>query len=238
MALRWAIPDIHGCAKTLKALLENHIGPSRYDELYFVGDYIDRGPDSKGVIDYLMHLDYEGYKLFLLKGNHEDYMLKAWEESQVNTKGFLRKKKNKVQKEWMEFGGKQTLASFGVDKIDDVPEKYIQWIKELRLYIELHDYILVHAGLNFNKRDIFEDEKAMLWIREFDVNLDRTGKRHVIHGHVPINYEFITESLSNPKYGFIDLDNGCYMADREGFGNLLAYNMDSREIKVQRNIDY
>ena len=55
MSKRWIIPDIHGCAKTLKVLLENMLTVTKHDQLYFLGDYIDRGPDSKGVLDYLIH---------------------------------------------------------------------------------------------------------------------------------------------------------------------------------------
>ena len=51
MRKHWVIPDIHGCARTLHALIEDNIKPTKHDELYFLGDYIDRGPDSKGVID-------------------------------------------------------------------------------------------------------------------------------------------------------------------------------------------
>ena len=72
MSQRWIIPDIHGCAKTLKVLLENMLKVTKNDQLYFLGDYIDRGPDGKGVIDYLMHLQKEEYNVLLLKGNHED----------------------------------------------------------------------------------------------------------------------------------------------------------------------
>ena len=70
MARRWIIPDIHGCAKTVKVLLENMLKVTKHDQLYFLGDYIDRGPDSKGVIDYLMWLQKEEYEVHFIKGNH------------------------------------------------------------------------------------------------------------------------------------------------------------------------
>ena len=56
MRKRWVIPDVHGCVNTLKALIEEQIKPARYDELYFLGDYIDRGPDSRAVIDFIRNL--------------------------------------------------------------------------------------------------------------------------------------------------------------------------------------
>ena len=79
---RWIIPDIHGCARTVKVLLENMLKVTRDDELFFLGDYIDRGPASKEVLDYLMDLQERGWKIHCLKGNHEDYCVKAWEEDQ------------------------------------------------------------------------------------------------------------------------------------------------------------
>ena len=60
MINRWVVPDIHGCLKTLKTLLETRINLTRLDLVYFLGDYIDRGPDSKGIIDYIMPP--QGYK--------------------------------------------------------------------------------------------------------------------------------------------------------------------------------
>lgn len=74
---RWVIGDVHGCIKTLRALMEDKIQPGRQDRLIFVGDYVDRGPDSKGVVSYLMELRLMGYHLTLLKGNHEDMMLRS-----------------------------------------------------------------------------------------------------------------------------------------------------------------
>ena len=71
MRKRWVIPDIHGCHKTLKSLIEELIKPSRYDELYFLGDYIDRGPDSQKVIDYIRFLQKDEYTITALpKSRH------------------------------------------------------------------------------------------------------------------------------------------------------------------------
>ena len=77
MSQRWIIPDIHGCAQTVKVLLENMLKVTKHDQLYFLGDYIDRGPDGKGVIDYLMHLQKEEYNVHFIKGNHEDMCVKG-----------------------------------------------------------------------------------------------------------------------------------------------------------------
>jgi len=238
MREHWVIPDIHGCVNTLKALVEDMIKPSKHDWLYFLGDYIDRGPDSKGVIDYLMYLQKEDYNIRTLMGNHEDYLVKAYEE-EFNLKKVLGfKQKNRKKKEWLFHGGKQTMESFNTHDLKQIPSEYIEWMRHLEYYIELDEFILVHAGLNFKSENPFTDTNSMLWIREFEVAPKKINNKTVVHGHVPVSLEFIDINVKNPSYKFIDLDNGCYMTKREGFGNLLALELNTRELKVQYNLDF
>lgn len=238
MNKRWVIPDIHGCSKTLRSLIELQIRPDKYDELYFLGDFIDRGPDSKGVIDYLMQLEAEGYNLRCLLGNHEDYCIKAWEEG-LHKKPFLGMRfKGKIQSVWEIHGGKETLDSFGVKFASQIPLHYIEWMRRLKLYFELDRFILVHAGLNFKIDDPLMDTFAMLWTREFKVEPGKIRNKKVIHGHVPVDLEFLDHVVKSPAYHFIDLDNGVYMDRRAGYGNLIAYELNSGEYLVQSNIDF
>jgi len=238
MREHWVIPDIHGCAKTLKALIEDMVKPSKHDWLYFLGDYIDRGPGSKEVIDYLMNLQYEDYNIRTLMGNHEDYLIKSYEE-EINLKSlFGLKYKNRKKKEWLFHGGKETMESFKLEDLKDFPVKYLEWMKNLEYYIELENFILVHAGFNFNSEKPFEDTNSMLWVREFDVDSNMAKNKKIIHGHVPVSLEFIDNSIKNKSYKFIDLDNGCYMHDRVGYGNLVALELNSLEYKVQYNLDF
>ena len=125
MSQRWIIPDIHGCAKTLKVLLENMLKVTKNDDVYFLGDYIDRGPDGKGVIDYLMRLQKEEYNVHFIKGNHEDMCVKAFVADQK--KKFLGGK-HPEQKEWEAVGAKATLKSFGVKHPREIPQLYIDWM--------------------------------------------------------------------------------------------------------------
>ncbi len=237
MAKRWVIPDIHGCSKTLKSLLDYHIKPTKHDWLYFLGDYIDRGPDSKGVIDIIRKLQEDEYNVRLLKGNHEDYLIKAY-KAEFERKSFLGiKSKNHMKEEWKKFGGKETLESFGVKNLQDFPKEYIDWLAKLELFIELEDFVLVHAGLNFDNDDPFEDEQSILWLRDFKPQPEKINNRTLIHGHVPINLELIYHLKKGNSYKYIDLDNGIYMNDRIGFGNLVAMELDSKEIVAQNNID-
>ena len=233
----WVIPDIHGCLLTLKTLIEYQILPQPDDELIFIGDYIDRGPDSKGVIDYIMGLEAKGHKVRKLMGNHEDYAITAWEEDQ-DVKSFLGiRPKTKTQKEWEVYGGKQTLQSFDADRPREIPGKYIEWMKNLEYYIELDKYIIVHAGMNFEVENPFEDRYSMIWIREYDIKSEKIGHKKIIHGHVPVNLELIDMAVRTEDSKFIDLDNGIYFSNRAGYGNLVALELSSMEYAVQSLMD-
>ncbi|MBI9037075.1 MAG: serine/threonine protein phosphatase [Bacteroidales bacterium] len=238
MRKAWVIPDIHGCSKTLKALIEDMIKPSKYDWLYFLGDYIDRGPDSKGVIDYLMHLQEEEYNSRFLMGNHEDVFLKTYEAELQKKKILGIKLPNPAKKDWFDMFGRMTLGSFSVKNISDIPEKYINWIRELELYIELEKYILVHAGLNFSIENPFDDKESMLWIRDYKIIPKKINHKKIIHGHTPVSLEFIYLMNKKRNYHFLDLDNGCCLVNNEGYGNLVAYELNTHEIVVQNNIEF
>jgi len=230
---RWIIPDIHGCARTLKTLLENMLKVTRDDELFFLGDYIDRGPASKDVLDYLMDLQERGWNIHCLKGNHEDYCVKAWEADQK-----FHLFKPDVQKAWENVGAKETYKSFDGKRPRDIPQKYIDWMRNLDYYFELENYILVHAGMNFKIKDPFEDKQSMIWVRDFKVDFEKTKGRRIIHGHLPEDYSFIDFVIKNPKsHDFIALDNGVFVTNKTGMGNLMAFNPDTNELMVQSNMD-
>jgi len=237
MREHWVIPDIHGCAKTLQALIEDLIQPSKHDWLYFLGDYIDRGPSSKEVIDYIIYLQKEQYNIRTLMGNHEDFLLKAFEE-EAKLKSIMGiRRKNRKKEEWFFHGGKETMKSFKLAHLKEFPAEYLEWMKNLEYFIEHDNYYLVHAGFNFKLENPFKDKDSMLWIREYDIDLEKIGNKRIIHGHVPVSLEFIDLSIKNKNYRFIDLDNGSYMTKREGFGNLVALELKSMEYKVQFNLD-
>lgn len=238
MDKEWVIGDIHGCIETLKGLIEDQIRPGKNDRLFFLGDYIDRGPGSKAVIDYIMALQADGFPIRLLKGNHEDYLVKAFDVEQ-SKKSFLGMgRKDKKTKEWLFHGGKACIQSFGVKSVKDIPAKYIQWLRDLEYYIELDNFFLVHAGFNFEKEDPFEDQDSMLWVRDYNIKPEKVKFKKVIHGHMPVSLELIDMSVNNyKKYDFIDLDNGVYMTRRQGFGNLIGLELKSMEYKIQFNLD-
>lgn len=224
---KFAISDIHGCAKTFKALLAR-ISFSPEDELYLLGDYIDRGPDSKGVIDHIWHLQETGHTVHCLRGNHEQMFLHAI-DARDELLGI-----NEAR------GYAETIASFGTSNIDQVPKTYVKWMKNLDFYLEVDQYILVHAGLNFSTGKPFENRREMIWIRYWYEEIDRAwlGDRIIVHGHTPIHQLDIKNSIQElGEIPAIDIDNGCPF-ESSGLGNLCAFELRTQTFTFQANIDY
>jgi serine/threonine protein phosphatase 1 len=237
MKRRWVIPDIHGCVKTVEALFANIIKPARYDELYFLGDYIDRGPDSKGVIDFIRNLQKDEYNVVALKGNHEDMAVELYDAENSGEGSWLNLFGNKKQSAWFQMGGKETLKSYGVSRAKDLPSDHIEWMRALPYFAELEEFVVVHAGLNFRNDDPFEDKLSMLWLRDYEIRPEKIGFRKIIHGHNPVHMELLIQTIKTNFYKFIDLDNGIYMKDRDGYGNLVALELNSMEFVIQDNLD-
>ncbi|HEY8402939.1 MAG TPA: metallophosphoesterase family protein [Cytophagaceae bacterium] len=225
MPRSFAVSDIHGCSKTFIALIENTIRLEKQDHLYLLGDYIDRGPDSKGVIDFILHLKEEGFQVRTLMGNHEKMLLDAYSD------------RDKVRV-WLMNGGEVAMESFKIDQLSDLPEKYIQFFKDLEYYILLDRYVLVHAGLNFNIPDPLSDKEAMLWLRKYTVNPELIGGRMLVHGHTPQPLFKIEEdvALANANH-VIGIDAGCVFSTNDFYGHLCALQLDTMKAFFEKNID-
>lgn len=223
--MKIAISDIHGCIKTFKALLSK-LGFSKNDTLFLLGDYIDRGPDSKGVIDYIWELQSENYDVRCLRGNHDQMMLDALFSM-------------KWQRTWLHNGGWTTIESFDAKLLSEIPIQYFNFFKEMPYYFEEDEYLLVHAGLNFMEDDPLSDKEAMLWERNWDHKIDKEwlGNRIIIHGHTPIKKFKIEHSLLTlEETPVINIDNGC-VYDRGELNNLCAFDMTNRKLYFQANVD-
>lgn len=237
MEKTWVIPDIHGCLETLQLLVFQQINPDKKDRLVFLGDYIDRGPDSKGVIDFIMELEESGYRITTLTGNHESVCLKAYDENTKvqNSSGFPGY--GRYQQHWLGLGGSRTLESFHVNSPKEIPEKYIGWIRSRDFYIELEEFFAVHAGFNFDSDNPFSDTEAMIWIRNFVVKPEKIKNKKVVHGHNPMPLDFIKHNIEDRHSDSIDLDNGIYLTGYPGYGNLVALELNSLEYKIQQVVD-
>jgi serine/threonine protein phosphatase 1 len=125
-----AIGDIHGCSKALRALVEA-IQPAADDTLVLLGDYVDRGPDSRGVLDFLLELE-SRCKLIPLLGNHELMLLDALRHANAIAP-------------WAECGGYATLQSYG-GRLANIPREHLAFIGRCRRYYETSRHFFVHAN--------------------------------------------------------------------------------------------
>ena len=173
--LTYAIGDIHGCADALARLLAridtHRAGAPR--RLVFLGDYIDRGPDSAGVVATLRALQAaEPDAVTCLMGNHESLMLSAYRD------GF-------GAAPWVENGGVATLQSFGTPDPQALPRDVLAWMSALpTAWADARRYY-VHAGFRPGRPGIDPDIETRLWIREPFLSADYDFGRHVVHGHTP-----------------------------------------------------
>lgn len=217
----FVIGDIHGCSATLRRLVDDTLRPLPEDRIYLLGDLIDRGPDSKGVLDFIFELRQRGLFVRSVRGNHEEMLLQAAAEGP-----FLGV--------WTTNGGQATLESFQSDGPGDIPQHYRDFLTSLPHYILLDNFVIVHAGLNFAQADPFEDTNAMLWTRSSYVDRQSISGRRLICGHTLVSRIELEESLKCNK---IMLDNGCVFLERPGMGSLAALELGSMSVFYQENID-
>lgn len=174
----YAVGDIHGRLDLLHAAVEAIAGHvcDREFRVVFLGDYVDRGPESRGVIEYLIALQ-QRWPVLCLKGNHEDLMLRALTNPPGNWS------------RWLDNGGGATLASYGgsEDEPDAVPAEHLAWLSGLPLTTGDRHRIFVHAGLLPGVRPDKQNEQICLWVREpFLTARAESFDAHIVHGHTPV----------------------------------------------------
>jgi len=223
----FVIADIHGCSKSLKALIEEQLKPTSEDQFIFLGDYIDRGPDSRAVINYLIYIKENFKNSVFLRGNHEQMFLDAQDSISAHDR-------------WITNGGREVMISYGLKTHDHVPYHVREFISSTCYYFQDERYIFVHAGLNHLAELPLKDYNAMMWIREYEVTSKLTGGRIIIHGHTPTPLDSIKQQLATASENLnICLDNGCvFKGQRTGLGNLLALELHSNTLFIQNNIDF
>lgn len=167
---RFVIGDIHGCSKALRTLIEC-IAPQPEDEIVFLGDYVDRGPDSRGVIDQVIELQ-DRCRVVPLRGNHE-IMLMGVAFGGLNSDM------------WLSTGGKATVTSYG-GSLDKIPPDHERFLRSLRPYYETAEQIFVHAGYVAHLPMDQQSDEIRYWTHLGAVTPPPhfTGKR-VYVGHTP-----------------------------------------------------
>jgi serine/threonine protein phosphatase 1 len=182
-----AVGDIHGCRASLEGLLEK-VALSEADRLIFLGDYIDRGPDSKGVIDFLLALARHFPRTVFLRGNHEAMFL-----------DFLAGRNRDL---YLANGGISTLESYREEEGIVVPGPHLDFLHSLPLYYATDRFIFVHAGLRPGIPLEEQREEDLLWIRDEFLESDYDWGRTVVFGHTPLPQPFFSAAR-------IGLDTGA-----------------------------
>jgi serine/threonine protein phosphatase 1 len=192
--LIYAIGDIHGrydlLVELLAAIAQDGEPALREKPpvLVFLGDYIDRGPDSAKVVEALTWLERRrDYSLRFLKGNHEKTLLDFLEDPAVAV-------------DWLRFGGIETLQSYGVEAptpegplpafveardalLRNMPAAHLRFYERLETFLEIGDYVFVHAGIRAGRTIMEQSEEDMLWIRDEFIGSPGPFERVVVHGH-------------------------------------------------------
>ena len=203
------IGDVHGSFLQLTQLLDQVQLDCQRDRLIFLGDLMDRGPQSWEVFDLVRRLKLEmGERCMLIKGNHEQMMLEA-------------EKDRMMMNLWYTNGGGRTVQSFKRHR--DQVWNHSAWFRQMVLYVETEDFICVHGGIGPEGPEQ-TDEETFLWDR-FILEGNYQGKL-VIAGHTPLSTPVYMDGHGNtvpfdqgkqiplPKTGYICLDTGCVFGYR------------------------
>ncbi len=236
----FAIGDIHGHHQQLVNLIDA-IAPNADDTLIFLGDYVDRGPDSKAVIDTIIALQ-SVCEIIMLKGNHEVMMAEAMTTQHL-------KNRQSLASGWLKYGGIETLASYGMETsaylteqllsnkatdhiiIPDAVKAHLHLIETLPLYYITDTHIFVHASPKLDIDIDAQDEECLLWRRTSKRNAELNYAHHsgktIICGHTA-QEDGMPKRLSSKS---IIIDTGCYDT-----GRLTAIEVASEHF-IQANVD-
>ncbi|MET0375628.1 MAG: metallophosphoesterase family protein [Rhizorhabdus sp.] len=223
---RWyAIGDIHGCYAELNRLIKSIDDDDTRrgaadTRLLFVGDYVDRGPGSREVIELMMRLDIGEERVVFLMGNHEETLLSAADGNR-RAAALLHK-----------MGGRETLLSYGVRALDydnadpagiidmirtAIPVDHLQWLRKLRLSYEVGDYMFVHAGVRPGVSLDSQLASDLRWIRKEFLDSPADHGRMIVHGHS------VSDQIDE-RANRIGIDTGAYAT-----GKLSAIGIEGTE---------
>jgi len=213
----YAFGDVHGRRDLLERLylaIGADLERSRPAKCVVVGlgDYIDRGPDSRGAVELLIHGLVADTELVCLRGNHEELLLRFIEEP------------NRHAGQWFELGGLECLRSYGVDRhllaapkpdplllraelIKRIPVSHLELLRATVISYTAGDYFFAHAGARPGTPLCRQDPQDLLWIRRDQTIADAPTEKIVVHGHSPID---------QPYFGrfHINIDTGAYASNR------------------------
>ena len=206
----YTIGDVHGCVSQLDRLherIESDAASFAGEKvIVYLGDYVDRGPDSRGVIDRLIGSIPKGLSARYVKGNHDQALLDFLGDAEA-------------YRSWRSFGAPETLLSYGVrpplfdshEKFEEarqafqtaLPPAHLAFLRRLESTVVLGDYAFVHAGIRPGTNIEDQTDADLLWIRDDFLNCTSAHEKVVVHGHTPI-------SAPVRLHNRIGLDTGAY----------------------------
>ena len=192
---RIAIGDIHGHYEGLMTLLEM-IAPTSSDSIYFLGDLIDRGPQSAQVVKFVKESSYE-----CLLGNHEQMLLNVVGDEDPS---------NAVIQNWLYSGGQATIASY---QGGTIPKEDVEWLKSLPTHLDLGDIWLVHAGIDPNIPLAKQTAEQFCWVRDEFLSIEEPyfSDKLIIIGHtITFTLPGVTPGKLAQGEGWLDIDTGAY----------------------------
>lgn len=212
----YAVGDVHGRYDRLRGMedaIAAHLAespPPADCGVIFLGDYIDRGPDSRGVVEHLLQRQFAGLATRCLIGNHEAAMLEFLEDPAIGPA-------------WLTYGGLATLASYGVSMpagpVEDrmeylrqgllakVPASHVAFLRDLELWAQIGDYLFVHAGVRPGRTLHKQSRTDLLEIREPFLSHRRALPWRVVHGHT-------VSEAPEIKPHRVGVDTGAYASGR------------------------
>lgn len=213
MSRLFAISDIHGCYKPFYELVTDTIKLKKSDQLFLLGDYIDRGEQSREVIDFIIDLKRDGFNISILTGNHEAMLLDSYSNREL-------------EPIWLMNNGASTLMSFGIEDIRNIGKHYLDFFSSLEYYKIVGNIIFVHAGFDDFAVDPFYDKHSMIWESRSSYRNPLLSGKTVIHGHRP---NFITNLRKqiDQNSSVISIDTGCVYEKEMGYGILTALEVNT-----------
>jgi serine/threonine protein phosphatase 1 len=206
----YAIGDIHGCLDLLNMLHASIVEDARSfageKHVVYLGDFVDRGNDSKGVIDVVLDHSPAGFAAHYIKGNHDAALLAFLDDPET-------------YRVWRNFGGADTLLSYGVrpplyDSLEQftaardllrvaLPAAHLAFFRSLELVVTIGDYAFVHAGVRPGIPLARQSEYDLLWIRDEFLGSSAAHEKTIVHGHTPLPGPVRTANR-------ISVDTGAY----------------------------
>lgn len=216
MSRLFAIGDIHGCFDPFYDLVVNAVRLKKTDRLILLGDYIDRGPRSREVIDFIVDLKEKGFDITALTGNHEQMLLASAGSSELMDLWFMN-------------SGMITLESFGISDPSLLDRHYLDFFRSLEFYLDTGPFLFVHAGFNDDMEDPFFDRETMVWVCRAGYRNPLLSGKTIVHGHRPKRLDFV-EKLIAERSQVLPIDTGCVYGKESGYGYLSALEVFSMEL--------